>query len=179
MDLYSLASSSILFRIFEKIQRNVFMLIESMNLFSLIRFFTEYSKIYHSKISNSNKNKNFDINQELIPMCKEIEQLSFDEIKKLHEIFSHCDSSLRNEVSKINFESDRLIQLEKKLEEVLKEEPKSKIIIFVSNRIVANSLEEVLNNFLKKLKNSLKNYNGNLECTSVIGINKKKTVFTV
>ena len=163
--LSSLKEYNVLFKIFERLQRNIFMLIENLNFYTLYLFFQKYEQIYHQKL-----------NEDLITdstvdsvIQKDIELLQRDEIKSLYEIFNICMQGLtRLFQTGYDYSSDRLIKLQEKLLQLFQENRNSKIIIFVSNRIVAHFLEELVKVIIKQI-------NPKYDCVSVIGINGKKT----
>lgn len=165
--IYSKAHTSVVFRVFEKIQRNMYMLIESMNFDSIIKFFERYNLQY----SEYNSFKDFSLD-ESESMIMEFDKLSLKEKEKLLGIFKTCTEKLKEAKERgFNYESDRLRKLKETLKEIFSTEEsinQNRIIIFVSNRIVANFLEDILGQYLKEI-------NPQLECLSVVGVNRKKT----
>ena len=163
--LYNLSRFSVLFRIFEKIQRNLFMIIESMNLETIFQFFSYYKGIYTKKMEEK-RNMSLD---NLESVMIDIDQLTPEEIRKMNIIFTNCVTGLKKAIEKgFDFESDRLNQLKQRLKSLYETTKNNRIIIFVANRIVARFLRDIINSFLKEIS-------PDLSCASVVGVNKKKT----
>ena len=167
-DIYNLQDKHILFTIFAKIQRNIFMLLENLNLFSLVQFIMKYKEIYSHKISLYNNNNNIiqtDL-EEYIDMTK----LSKEQIHQIHLLFISIEKQLINKFTTEQFDyySDRLRELINKLSEIYRSDINNKVIIFVSNRTVSFFLEEIITGTLQLI-------NQNLKCVSVIGTNRHKT----
>lgn len=161
--LYRLKDSSDLYKVFEKFQRQIFMLIENSNLSSVVELIQDYAKHFEDKdqftqLDSSDKK---DINDKILT-----------QISKLLENFIENHSNL-------NFESDRLHKLKIcLLEFLLKKQPGddvSKLIIFVANRVVAIKLSNILNQFIDEEYNSkLDQDQRKITSVPVLGVNKKK-----
>ena len=182
-ELYSLRIKSPFFFILEKIQRQIFMIIDNLCLDSLILFFNRLIQIYQNLISsrenieniNCNNNSdntisfNDDISDDEDFECdNDTKCLALGEIQKLNDIFINTQNLLINFRKEKNYISDKLIQMYKKIDELLILKKDSKIIIFIGNRIVAWFLSPILTKYLEEKHPEKK-------CKEIIGINKRKT----
>ena len=183
IDLYSLRNKSPFFFILEKIQRQIFMIIDNLCLDSLILFFNRLIQIYqnhlspksnveHSNSENNTQYTSFDDdrsdNDEDFGYDKDTKSLTLEEIKQLTDIFINTKNKLTDFKKQNNYISDKLIQMYKKIDELLKLKKDSKIIIFIGNRIVACFLSPILTRYLEVNHPEKK-------CKEIIGINKKKS----
>ena len=193
ISFYNFRKISPFFAIFEKLLRQIFMILENLCLNSLILFFNDLIEIYHKlylqKIEEEKKNHNKNINNEnnnksLIKSLDNIdendneddsdeendsENLTSSLIQDIKDIYSKTVEKLiefRDKENK-NYISDRLEKLYLKIKDLFNKNDKSKFIVFISNRIVAHFLHPELNIFLNK------NFK-NKKCKEIIGINKRK-----
>jgi hypothetical protein len=186
-NFYNLRKLSILFLIFEKIQRQIFMILENLCLNSLILYFDKligiYNDLYAKKVeqekNNLNKNQEENISLNLsddneednegdIEDEKDFFNLKSSLIEEIKDVFIKTNEILRAYKEKKNYISDRLIKLYSKIDDLFNKNDKSKFIIFIANRIVAHFLQPELTIYLKnKYKNK--------ECQEIIGINKRKS----
>jgi len=189
IDLYNFRKLSPAFRIFEKMQRQIFMILENLCLDSLILYFNSlkdiYNKLYAQKseeenakgsgnpkklnqfdnYDNDNDNDNDPENLEE----EDVSNLDSSLIQDIRDNFVKIISVLNEYKTKgNNYISDRLQNLYIKINELFKKDDKSKFIIFISNRIVAHFLHPELNTYLKQ---NIKNK----KCKEIIGINKRRS----
>ena len=158
IDEFKINNFSLIFKVYEKIQRNIFLILENLDVFSLQKYFNENVEVYYNLIHKKHNEKNY---------INEIEKFPASILKKILEIFENFKNSLEIKLkSSENYQSDRIKKMKNELSNQLKNNPKSKIVIFVQNRIVAYYLEEILNNYFKSQ---------NISCVSVIGINRKRS----
>ena len=158
IDEFKINNFSLIFKVYEKIQRNIFLILENLDVFSLQKYFNENVEVYYNLIHKKHNEKNY---------INEIEKFPVSILKKILEIFENFKNSLEIKLkSSENYQSDRIKKMKNELSNQLKNNPKSKIVIFVQNRIVAYYLEEILNNYFKSQ---------NISCVSVIGINRKRS----
>ena len=188
IDLYNFRKLSSVFRIFEKMQRQIFMILENLCLDSLILYFNKlndiYNKLYAQKLEeeenvknsvkqnmlnhfeshdNDNDNDNENLDEE------DISNLNSSLIQDIRDNFLNIIKILNEYKAKGNdYISDRLQKLYIQINELFKKNDKSKFIIFISNRIVAHFLHPELNIYLSKT-------NKNKKCKEIIGINKRKS----
>ena len=188
IDLYNFRKLSPVFRIFEQIQRQIFMILENLCLNSLILYFNKlkdiYGKLYAQKLEeeenvknsvnlnmlnhleihdNDNDNDNENLDEE------DIFNLNSSLIHDIRDNFLTIIKVLNEYKEKGNdYISDRLQQLYIKINELFKKDDKSKFIIFISNRIVAHFLHPELNKYLSI-------NNKNKKCKEIIGINKRRS----
>ena len=189
IDMYNLRNLSIIMLIFEKIQRQIFMILENLGLNSLILYFSNlidiYDKLYSQKLveeENNSNNLNIKDNSNQLNISddndndEEIENdlchLSSSLILDIRNAFINTKNSLIDlkERSGNNYISDRLNKLYSKIDELFNKNDQSKFIIFIANRIVAHFLHPELNRYLKS-KEKYKNK----ACKEIIGINKRKS----
>ena len=185
--MYNLRNLSIIMLILEKIQRQIFMILENLCLNSLILYFDTlidiYDKLYSRKLAEEeNINSNNSIKKESLDQLDISDENYADE--EIENDLRSLDSSLIMDIKNVfvntkkklidlknsgkDYISDRLSKLYLKIDELFNKNVKSKFIIFIANRIVAHFLHPELNRYLKsKYKNK--------ECKEIIGINKKKS----
>ena len=195
MDLYNLRKKSKIFFVFEKIQRQIFMILENLCLNSLILYFESliniYTKLYNQKIEEEKKSNNEffknsenrdESNYNILNISDEMNESDNDNnmndysnsnsklILDLKDIFVRIHEVLKNFRYKEgnNYISDRLKKLYIKIKDIFNNNDKSKFIIFIANRIVAHFLHPELNEYLK---NNFKNK----QSKEIIGINKQKS----
>lgn len=186
IDMYNLRNQSIIFYIFEKIQRQIFMILENLCLNSLILFFDNlidiYNKLYLQKIEeeqNDIKNGNSQFNDKKLLLSEDSDgylenddnmeyALNSSIIEDIDNVFMETNKILKRyrDEERNNYISDRLQKLYQKIDELFQKNEKSKFIIFISNRIVAKYLHPELNSYLNS------HYN-NKKCKEIIGINKR------
>ena len=194
IDLYNLRKQSLIFLIFETLQRQIFMILENLGLNSLILFFDNlidiYTKLYIQKLDEE-KDKNFNISNDensdessynLLNSESNDDKMNDDDsdlvdvtdlkpsiIEEIKDIFVKTSQQLKELMNNgQDYISDRLKKLYQKIYDLFKENKQSKFIIFISNRIVAHFLHPELNIFLNK------NF-PDKKCREIIGINKRKS----
>ena len=188
IDMYNLRNQSIIFYIFEKIQRQIFMILENLCLNSLILFFDNlidiYNKLYLQKIEeeqNDIKNGNSQFNDKILLLSEDSDgflenddnmeyALNSSIIEDINNVFMETNNILKKyrDEERNNYISDRLQKLYQKIDELFQKNEKSKFIIFISNRIVAKYLHPELNSYLNS------HYN-NKKCKEIIGINRRSS----
>ena len=172
IDLYNLKNKHNIFHIYEKVQKQIFLIFHNLDLNCLINYFRYSVKMYLEIINDNDlEKKNLDIDIEIEEIFQnEIKSLNINIIKHLYSIFENMKNRLCEIFEKNNlfYQSNRIIKMFKEIEEIFIENKESKIIIFVENRIVAYYLEGVITKFL------MEKYKNRYQCTTVIGVNKKK-----
>ena len=188
IDIYNLRNQSIIFYIFEKIQRQIFMILENLCLNSLILFFDNlidiYNKLYLQKIEeeqNDIKNGNSQFNDKILLLSEDSDgflenddnmeyALNSSIIEDINNVFMETNNILKKyrDEERNNYISDRLQKLYQKIDELFQKNEKSKFIIFISNRIVPKYLHPELNSYLNS------HYN-NKKCKEIIGINRRSS----
>ena len=184
--LYNLRKVNKLLFIFENIQRDIFLILENLSLEALIIYFDEsiqlYDKLYQKKLEeeekdkhsedslSSDENEDNELDEEII--------LNFDselilEIKN-YLLLINTELKTKNSNHELNYVSDRLGQLFNEIKKLFLEDENSKIIIFITHRIIAHILKPTLSNYLKEKFPKKK-------CEEIIGVNKKnkKSNFTL
>ena len=195
IDLYNIRKLSTLFLIFEKMQRQIFLILENLCLNSLILYFDNLIDIYHKlhlkkldeekNKSNNSSNNNIKNNDEnnLNSSNDNDDSEDYNDIDDENDLFN-LNCSLIQDIINIflkthkilkeykdkegNYITDRLQKLYIKINDLFNKNDKSKFIIFIANRIVAHFLHPELNEYLK---NNFKNK----QCKEIIGINKRKS----
>ena len=188
IDMYNLRKQLIIFYIFEKIQRQIFMILENLCLNSLILFFENlidiYNKLYlqtFEEEQNNIKNGNSQLNDKILLLSEDSDgyeendddmeySLNSSIIQDINNVFMETNNILKRyrDEERKNYISDRLQKLYQKIDELFQKNEKSKFIIFISNRIVAKYLHPELNSYLKS------NYK-NKKCKEIIGINRRSS----
>ena len=168
MKLYELKNYSSVLRVSEKIQRQIFLILHNLDLTCLINYFYRLKNYFLNLIIKKSNEKNIEIEEkDIIP--EEIKDLKIVELKQILSIFGKTHEKLTEMLEKnIDFRCNRVKQMLNELEKIFNENSKSKIIIFVENRIVAFYLEGIVTKFL------IEKYNNQYKCTTVIGVNKIK-----
>ncbi len=174
INLYNLKNEHSIVLIYEKIQKHIFLILQNLDLNSIIKYFQRLQNIYKGLIENGDIEK--------IKLELQIEENIQDDInnldKKIMKALYLMSENMKNrlielnESKKINYQSNRITQMLKQLELIFSKNKESKIIIFLENRIVTHYLECVVTKFL------MEKYENKYKCTSVIGVNngKNKTV---
>lgn len=143
-----------IFRIFERLQQRLFIIIENLNFYSLVRLFELYNEIYSPK---QNINFYFDhiITTEI---QKDLEHLQPNHITSLYAIFNNCFNKLQMFFyNQFDFVSDKLNQLIIKIIEHYNNNiENNKILILVNDCIIAHFLEEPIKIILANIN---PNYN--------------------
>jgi len=177
--LYNLRKVSPFFLIFEKLLRQIFMILENLCLDSLISYFERLIQIYNGLYQRkSEKEENNSFSNSSISLISlendddddetDVLNLSSDSIYELIIIYSNVHKKLKEIKKTTNYISDRLEKLYKKISDLFKQYDESKFIIFIANRIVAHFLKPALSSFLNSnFKNKI--------CDEIIGINKRKS----
>ena len=168
MKLYELKNYSSVLRVSEKIQRQIFLILHNLDLTCLINYLNKLKNYFLNLIIKKSNEKNIVVEEkDIIP--EEIKDLKIVELKQLLSIFGKTNEKLNEMLEKnIDFRCNRVKQMLNELEKIFNENSKSKIIIFVENRIVAYYLEGIVTKFL------IEKYNNQYKCTTVIGVNKIK-----
>jgi endoribonuclease Dicer len=168
MKLYELKNYSSVLRVSEKIQRQIFLILHNLDLTCLINYFYRFKNYFLNLIIKKSNEKNIAIEEkDIIP--EEIKDLKIVELKQLLSIFGKTQEKISEMLEKkLDFSCNRVKQMLNELEKIFNENSKSKIIIFVENRIVAYYLEGIVTKFL------IEKYNNQYKCTTVIGVNKIK-----
>ena len=168
--------------IFEEMQRDIFLILENLSLESLIIYFDKliqlYDKAYQKKFEKEEENESSDDSttanesKENEDSCNEDEELLLNldanTISKLKNFIQLTNDELKSKKKegKLYYVSDRLNKLYNTLAELFLSHDKSKIIIFIANRIIAHLLKPTLSLFLKEAF-------PNQKCEEVIGVNKR------
>ena len=177
--LYNLRKFSPFFLIFEKLLRQIFMILENLCLDSLISYFDRLIQIYNELYQRkSEKEENTSFNKSSFSLISldndddddetDVLNLSPDSIYELIDIYLNVHKKLKGIRKKTNYISDRLKKLYEKISDLFKQYDESKFIIFIANRIVAHFLKPALSSYLKE------NFE-NKKCDEIIGINKRKS----
>ena len=196
--LYKLRQYSPFFAIFERLQRDLFLILGNLCIDSLIAYFQELNKSYNiiyqnKKIEEKNKEKNKEKNEgknqenddnnflnksssslnsfeneEEDDDEEDVLSLQADSIKELNDIYLKIIEKLKETKVQHNYVSDILQKLFYKIEDLFKQNDSNKLIIFIANRIVAHFLSPSLNTFLRQKFK-------NKKCEEIIGINKKRS----
>ena len=180
--LYNLRKLSPLFIIFEKLQRQIFMILENLCLDSLISFFEKLIIIYNDLVKikeEESKNKIYDVNDSCYSVFykneednenyfeNDVSSLRPETIKTLLGFYMNIYKKLVDFQKNYDYFSDRLIKLYGKVNDLFHKNENSVFIIFITNRIVAHFLSPALTKFLKQNFPTKK-------CQEVIGVNQKK-----
>ena len=179
--LYELRNYNKILYIFEKIQRHIFLILENLCLESLITYFEKliqlYDKLYKKKVeeedndnsdnssslNNSNENEEDEEKEEEI-----ILNLDSEKILKLKELYQQIMDSLKLKYEKgENYSSNRLEKLYYTIRKLFEKNKNAKLIVFITNRIVAHLLNPTLSKYLKEKFPDKK-------CNEIIGANKNK-----
>ena len=143
-----------IFRIFESLQQHIFIIIENLNFYSLVRLFELYKEIYSPK-QNINFYSDHIITTEI---QEDLELLQPNHITSLYTIFNNCFNKLQMFFyNQFDFVSDKLNQLIIKIIEYYNNNvEKNKLLIFVNDCIIAYFLEEPIKILLTNIN---PNYN--------------------
>ena len=192
--LYNYRKLSPFFLIFEKLQRQIFMILENLCLNSLISFFSDLVAIYtdlffkkqkeeedkekyKSKIDLGNSFNLLSLSKSSVQsedddddleLEKDTASLTSRSIQEILNVYTQTCDSLESLQNEYNYSSDRLDRLYKKIDELFMKDPNSIFIIFIANRIVAHFLSPSLKIYLNKNHKSKK-------CQEIIGISKRKS----
>ena len=178
---YNLKNFNKILYIFEKIQRHIFLILENLCLESLITYFDKLIQLYdklHQKKIEEEENENSD-NSSCLNNSNETDEDEDDEemvlkldselILKLKKIYQGLNDALKTKHLKgeLNYRSDRLDKLYSTIVDLFKSNDKAKLIVFITNRIVAHILNPTLSKFLRENFRDKK-------CNEIIGVNKNK-----
>ena len=178
--LYHLQNFNKILFIFEKMQRHIFLILENLGLESLITYFDKliqlYDKLYQKKLDEEN-NENSDKDSADLNNSSENEEeleetiygLDIDIIRDLKNYYQEINDCLKTKKEKdeLNYTSDRLNKLFYRITKLFQSNDKAKLIVFITNRIVAHILNPTLSKFLKEKFPDKK-------CNEIIGVNNKK-----
>ena len=180
---YALQNYNKLLFIFEKIQRHLFLILENLCLDSLITYFDKlvqlYDNLYQKKIEEEENNESSDdksasLNNSNDNETEEDEEemvlkLNSDLIQRLKNLYQKVNDSLKSKKEKeeLNYCSDRLAKLFYTISKLFQSNDKAKLIVFITNRIVAHILKPTLSKFLKEKF-------PDKACEEIIGVNKRK-----
>ena len=181
-NLYNFQKLNKVLFIFEVMQRHIFLILENLGLESLTIYFDKliqlYDEAYQKKFEKEKEDENSDYSTNINESKENDDSINEDEdlllnldadtildLKKIIQTTNNNLKSKKNE-GKLNYVSDRLEKLYNTLVELFISNDKSKIIIFIANRIIAHLLQPTLSSFLKDAFPKKK-------CEEVIGVNKK------
>jgi len=165
-DEFNINNFSLIFRVYEKIQRNIFLILENLDVFSLQKYFNENIYVYNNLIKKKKSEKN--ILNEFQDLRKNIPTSILKNILQFFETASKIIKKIIKPSESENYISDRVKKMKTELANLLNSDSQSRIVIFVQNRIVAYYLEDLLNSYFKSISK-------NITCVSVIGINRKRS----
>ncbi len=170
IDLYNYKNLDIIFLIYEKIQKHIFLILQNLDLNSLISYFNRIGNIFKRFIKEKDIEK-FKSEFQLEENNQDnINTLNKKTINSLNSKIEIMEARLRelSESKQISYQSHRITQMFKQLKLIFSKNKESKIIIFLENRIVAHYLDCVVTKFL------MDKYEGKYKCASVIGVNSGK-----
>ena len=170
IDLYNFKNLDIIFLIYEKIQKHIFLILQNLDLKSLTKYFNRLGKIFTRFIEQKDP-ENLKLELQLEENNRDdIKNINIKTMKSLKSMVNIMENKLNelDELKQISYQSHRIIQMFKQLELIFSKNKESKIIIFLENRIVAFYLDDVVSEFLKD------KYEEKYKCASVIGINSGK-----
>ena len=151
--LHFLSQNSILFKTFEDMQRHLINIIQNIDLEEICTFFENYKILYEKNLEKQKENKDIYLTKLYIKMIN---------------IFDICSHAFKRLVDKgAQYETDILNKFKNILNNIYKVNKNGKIIIFVSNRKIANILNSYLNR--DKKENICKN-----KSKYIVGINPRK-----
>jgi superfamily II DNA/RNA helicase len=127
-----------------------------------------YNYLINKKKEEKNNNNNNNNNNTNSFEIEEINKIKPIALKQFLEFFEIGLKNVKNIIKNNQYISDRIIKMENELMSILSNDPKSKIVIFVQNRIVAYYLESLLNEYFNSI-------NEDFNCVSVIGVNRKRS----
>lgn len=167
--LHEVRKKSILFAILEKLEQQIFMIIENLNFVCIILLISKY-------IEMLNNEKVIMENMKSLKKKNKIESKKILELKDIDFLIDVFEKFAKLSLKhKIQYESPRLAILLRDINGIIKHDMESnkdhRVIIFVANRIVSEMLSDLLNSHLQKnFKSAKKIYS----CVSVVGVNKRK-----
>ena len=151
--LHFLSKNSIMFHIFEDIQKHLFNIMQNFDLEEIYNFFEKYKILYENNLSEQKHNNN---------------KFLLKIYKKLIFIFKVNMHAFKRLLDKnIIYETDRLRKFKNKLNEIYRYNKFNKILIFVPNRKIAY----LINNYLNRDKKNNIFIN---KSRFLIGVNAKK-----
>jgi ERCC4-related helicase len=166
--LYEFRKTSFLFGVLEQVHRQIFMLLENVNLEAVKDLVYQYSRLY--------QNNRIEV-LEQASKKREFKDLNRKSLEDLINIFR--DFKINN---KLKYESHRLRELLRRVIRIMKEDAKAgahnfnyegrRMIIFVCNRVVSEYLCKLINDELDEEVNFMPNYK-KFKCVNVVGINSK------
>lgn len=151
-NLHFLSHNSILFKTFEDMQRHLFNIIQNTDIEEIYQFFENYKNLYEKNFQQKENKDNY-----LIKIYS-----------KMITIFKICMHAFKILIEKkVKYENDRLNKLNDILINIYNKNKNYKILIYVSNRNIANILNSYLNR--DKKENFFKN-----KTKFIVGSNAKK-----
>ena len=152
--LHFLSTNSIMFQIFEDIQKHLINIIQNLDLEEIYNFFEKYKNLYENNLKKQRENGDNKYQKRLYKNLIFIFKVNMRAFKRLLD-------------KNIVYKTDRLIKFINKLIEIYNNNKNSKTFIFVPNRKMANLIFNYLNRDKKdnKFKNKVK---------FIIGANAKK-----
>jgi ERCC4-related helicase len=145
-----------LFAVMEKLQLQIFMLVENLNFNSVLELIEEYQKMYKNELEIMHGS--LYRNSQKIGSFEEEKDIKFEQkdLIQINSIFEHFLAKAKKK--KIDYTSQRLTQLLDDLGKIIDKDIQfnkdHRVIIFVSNRVVSEMLSKLINNFLDKKYNS-------------------------
>ena len=129
--LHFLSSNSFLFKIFEDMQKHLINIIQNIDLEEIYYFFEQYQKLYEDNLKMQKDGDN-----------KYLQKI----YKKMIIIFKTCAYAFKRLLNnKVQYETNRLNKFMSKLNKIYNSKKDAKILVFVSNRKIANILYNYLN----------------------------------
>ena len=157
-DIYTNINYSVLFEVFEKLQRQLFVLLENISfecLFDLMHDYTSLFKYVINDINNitliNSNNNSFDLNTNVLKSIIDVINKEFENsCNNKYNIYSNKDQS--NELTSFKLKELQILLLSlfnKHLNSYNNKSDYPRVIIFVENRIVSQKLSNNLNSFFK------------------------------
>ena len=174
-EFYEFRKKSGLFAILEKLQTQIFMIVENLDLKCIIKLIENYKEMYDNEFEIRNRNENFQMKNKFVD--ENNQNLDLDDIKRVSVIFTQFINLIVK--SKITYESPRLSMLLENINKIIIDDIKNKtdhrVLIFVGNRIVSELLSKLINDYLNQKFNDVKNNSTKIfQSVSVVGVNKRK-----
>ena len=194
--LYELRKKSWLFLVFEKIQINLFMIMMNLNGKAVLNFLETYRKFFENLKCTFNQISK--VSTTTLEICHYTKYPDFNEknLISLNKIITNCINDLNRTNSYKNFETDRLVSLIEKIHELFGSDRANqsfdlivsninnsqnnsasdhRLLIFVENRIVSETLSGIINEQLDETINFNLNSSHKIKSLSLVGVGKKQT----